>query len=149
MYSRRIKALSALAMILVMILTAAMVIPGTAQQKVPWKFIRESDPLDLNAEWEGTLEEYGGETMRVKLTKDQIYFDTGDAGSRFHWRIVDEGNGKFSWWISEPPVLGIYHQEGDQLLMCDIFPGSNQRPKFFEKKKGNSLLILHRVKPRK
>ena len=115
-----------------------------------WKFIPESDPLDLSAEWEGTLEEYGGETMRVKLTKDQIYFDTGDAGSRFHWRIIAEGNGKFSCWISEPPVLGIYHQKGEQLLMCDIFPGfHHQRPKSFEKKKGNSLLILHRVKPRK
>ena len=146
----RANAMSALAWILAIILTAAMVIPRNAPQKVSWKLIRESEPLDLSAEWEGTLEEYDGETMRVKLTKDQIYFDIGDAGNRFHWRIIDEGSGKFSFWISEPPTLGIYHQEGDRLIMCDIFPGfHHQRPKSFEKKKGISFLILHRVNPRK
>jgi hypothetical protein len=125
-----------------MVLMAAMPVPGSGPEKVLGEV---EQGLDLRGEWEGTWDNHGGKTMRVKLTEDKIHMNTGAVIISVKNSIIDEGNGKLHY----EGVLGLYQQDGERLLICLGFPGTNQRPKSFQKDEWKNLLILHRVKPGK
>ncbi|HEY7425077.1 MAG TPA: hypothetical protein VH682_12675 [Gemmataceae bacterium] len=127
---------------LVLVLVAGITVPGNGPEKVSAEMERG---LDLSGEWEGAWVDHGGKRMRVKLTQDKIHMDTGDAIISVKNSIIGEGNGKFCY----DGVLGLYEQDGERLRMCFGFPGTNQRPKSFQKGEWKNLFILHRVKPGK
>jgi hypothetical protein len=128
---------------LVIVLAAAMAAPGNGPKMEPGEIV-ERQRLDLSGEWEGTWDDHSGKTKRVKLTQDMIHMDTGNAILSVKNSMRDEGNGKLSY----QGVLGLYRQDGDRLI-CFGFPGTNQRPKPFQKDEWKNLFILHRVKAHK
>jgi hypothetical protein len=136
---------------LVMILTAAMVIPGNGPEMVSGEVGWGPAPLDLSGEWEGNAK--GG---------PEGYMDSGNfrlAGGfiRFQnkphelssFEIVQEGEGCLSVSLrGSIPYQGIYKWQGNNLLIC--FPDDPcKRPVTFRASEDQHLYILHRVKPRK
>jgi hypothetical protein len=63
-------------------------------------------------------------------------------------QFVDEGKGKFRMMSYKEPHLGLYKYDGALLTLCFTDPGG-KRPTSFYGGGGQSLLTLHRVKPKK
>lgn len=128
---------------LAMILTAAMADPGNGPDRVSAEM---EQGLDLSGEWEGTWEFHRRESFRIKLTPTEFHIDKGESTAILRNPIIfDEGKNKLRLRGS----LGIYQQDGDRLLICVGGAGINQCPTSFRIGDGQSLLSLHRVKPRK
>jgi hypothetical protein len=126
---------------LAMNLMVAMAAPGNGPEMVSWEV---EQGLDLRGRWEGVYCYEG-------YAPSDFWLDARDAGPRggistSPFELVDEGEGRLRLtWADR--YLGIYRQEGDQLMLCfgNVEEG---RPTSFRTGNGQWLLILHRVKPR-
>jgi hypothetical protein len=131
---------------LVLVLTAAMMVPGDGPEKVSWEVEQK---LDLSGEWEGTFwdsQSKNKEGWTVKLSDDWLVFERGADTYRMLWQMTDEGGGKVKLKLWRTVYVGIYRQESDRVLiaLCDI---KKARPVSFPLGDDQSFLILHRAKP--
>ena len=130
---------------LVVMLTAAMAVPGSGPEKVSGEM---TDGLDLHGEWEGTLQ---GDNIfcRAVIREGKLitHDGTGKTGSN-RLQVVNEGDGKIRISLDWTVCLGIYEQRGDDLLIAYRWHELG-RPSFLGKDKKQGFLILRRVKPRK
>jgi hypothetical protein len=125
-----------------LVLMLAMVVPANGPEKVSAEM---EQGLDLRGEWEGVYCYEG-------YAPSDFWLDGRSVGPRGEistspFELVDEGEGRLRLtWADR--YLGIYRQEGDQLMICfrNVEEG---RPTSFRTGDGQTLLILHRVKPRK
>jgi hypothetical protein len=117
---------------LAMILTAAMAIPGDGPEKVSAEM---EQGLDLSGTWKG----FNGD--RVMEDRFKLLIAKSDS-----W--VDEGAGQVRFKIRGLTYYGMYEQRGDRLKIC-FAGGGKDRPTRFQGGCGQTLIIVHRVKPRK
>lgn len=136
---------------LAMILTTAMVVPWDVPGKVSGEMVQE--PLNLNGKWEGSLHtklpDNTDSTMPVTYQDGKLTIVNEAEVAKV--LFIDEGKGKCRCRIEEEDseaLLGIYKWQRDQLLLCFNVNGKG-RPTNFMVERTKSLLILHRVKPRK
>jgi hypothetical protein len=127
---------------LAMVLMAAMAVPGNGPENVS----REVEQrLDLSGEWEGIYTTDKEQTLRVHLNRYRVRLENDDCDFAFDNSMVDEGRGRLRF----QGLLGIYQQDEERLIICLGRIGTHERPTSFRIGNGQSLLILHRVKPRK
>jgi hypothetical protein len=124
---------------LVLVLTAAMAVPGNGPDMVSVEIAEQR--LNLSGVWKGTIFRQEGKPLDAMLG-DSILFDFDD------WEYSDEGAGRFSLIVSGAGYLGIYMSDGDDVILC-YRRARYGRPESFRAGDGQHLLILHRVKPRK
>jgi hypothetical protein len=129
----------------VLVLMAAVtVVPASGPEIVSGE---TEQGLDLRGEWEGVLCDKWGGFCPVRMTTEVLvgqYSSNSGAYIRILTDVRDEGGGKFSMkgW------RGIYRQDGPHLSFC--FRGDSLgHPTDFRGGNGQTLAILHRVKPRK
>jgi hypothetical protein len=135
---------------LVLMLTAAMAVPGNGPEKVSGEM---EQGLDLRGRWEGTFQAWqGGVSGEAQVSNGKIHLRLltvpCGAGRVYEkkWQCTDEGEGKLLLFESKRP--GIYRQHGDHIIIC--FRASEKgRPAAFQAEDDQYLLILHRVKSRK
>jgi hypothetical protein len=138
---------------LVLMLTAAMAVPGNGPEMVSGE-VKLTDPLDLSGEWLGVWKVYKTEYEVEQIDGRGAWSIRGfpkgiQAGMRGSFyltpNVTDEGEGRLLLkWLY--PSLGIYHQDGDDLIIC-FRDAREGRPLSFRVGDGD-LLILHRVKPK-
>ncbi len=128
---------------LAIIVTAAMVVPAD----LPEKGSREMTySFYLSGEWEGIgLDENGQAYRRVFLDHLRFRYETDNVGGDFWTPFIFENGGKLRY-RGCASILGIYRQEAERLYIC-YRQGS--RPTTYRGGSGQTLLILHHVKPRK
>lgn len=142
---------------LAMILTAAMVVPGDGPTMESGEVVQLPQPLNLReCWWEGFYQSPKGRWLpaasNVLCGPDFVIEATLPNGSHcavlhLDKSLIDEGNGKLSI-AKEVAYLGIYKQEDDRVIIS-LRPAEKGYPTKFGAGDGQSLLILHRVKPRK
>jgi hypothetical protein len=122
---------------LTIILTAAMVVPGDGPEKASGE-IKEPQRLDLRGDW---LLTYSGGSYEMN----------GEEFIRSH-KLRDEGKGRVRMIVTfqgtEYPLLGIYRQDGERILMCVRY-ADHGRPMRFQDGDYRILVIFHRVKSSK
>jgi hypothetical protein len=135
---------------LVLMLTAAMAVPGNGPESISAEM---EQGLDLRGEWEGTWRLADGPLYYATIDRKLLfgYPDPDEAGIILYVdSFIDEGNGRFQIRPKDDDScwLGIYEQSNDRVRMCFVEEGK-QRPTAFSGGNGQHLLILHRVKPGK
>ncbi|HEY7312363.1 MAG TPA: hypothetical protein VH643_23570 [Gemmataceae bacterium] len=133
---------------LVLVLTAAMAVPGNGPEMVSVEI--EPPGLDLSGEWEGTLEGGSSDLSGELQLTDGLFQMRGKKGVWHGFAIVHESEGYLTVSVrGSLPLLGIYKWKNDELLICYSTIPNGQRPKTFRASDDQEFLILHRVKPRK
>jgi len=130
---------------LVLVLTAAMAVPGNGPAPVSAEM---EERLDLRGEWEGKFWDYESRVHKAKLRGECLLLERPNEQGRYRWEFTDEGGGKGRVRWTADDYLSIYRQEGDGITICYRL-ASKGRPPSFRTGDGHFLLILHRVKPRK
>lgn len=134
---------------LVLILTAAMAVPGSGPEKVSKEGKQEPD---LSGVWKGTYRSGRGLTSSIELREKVIQVTY--KGRRLPNFDIDltkatfEGHGKVrvTWYGIN--CLAIYRQDGDSLILS-VTTADQGWPKSLKPTPDHDLFILHRVKPRK
>ena len=107
--------------------------------------------LDLRGEWEGLLWKEQGDFIwvgyRDLVGVKGLSYREGELDYRRRFNVVDEGNGMLRATLGRVERLGIYQRQSDRVIIC-LRDAENGRPTSFKGGDGQSLLILHRVKPR-
>ena len=125
---------------LVLILTAAMAVPGNGPEKVSGEM---EQGLDLRGEGEGTWRWPCGMKDQMKLCQGtMISEDIGPVETSW---IIDEGRGLCRFSANKWVMLGIYEQHQDRVMIC-FREGNKERPRSFKRTDEQHLLPLHRVK---
>jgi hypothetical protein len=130
---------------LAMILTAVLVVPGDVPER---ESCEVEQGLDLRGDWEGTIIYKDNRTDCVTLAHCRLIVWSWSSVDLRSWKMREEGRGKFRVVFDLRDYLGIYEWRGDTVVLC-IRPMSKGRPMSFQAGDGRTLLILHRVKPRK
>jgi hypothetical protein len=138
---------------LVMVLTAAMVVPGDGPERLSWEI---EQGLDLSGEWEGIWWFHTDGQLQVTSRGSRLVGTRkpgvdGWVGSSIDTcNFIDDSHGKLSgtWDLSGAEIRGIYRQDGERLILC-FSKAPHSRPTSFEVGGNQHLLLLHRVKPRK
>jgi hypothetical protein len=125
-----------------MILTAALVVGNDPLPKTSGEV---ELGLDLSGTWEGTLHAGHGNVYRIRLTRDRCRWELKNRTAEYDNPLRDDGGGRLLL-KNRPGRLGIYRQETDRLTIC---LATGRRPTSFSEQDGQTLLTLHRVKPRK
>jgi hypothetical protein len=133
---------------LVVILAAAMAVPGIGPEAVSGEMERG---LDLSGKWEGTWLQLDWQVPveRANLDEGKLVTSHGPWHSRFDLTATDEGKGRLRLRLSEWNCLGIYEFHDDGIRICFRSADQGYPSSFQVDKGGQRLLILHRVKPRK
>lgn len=136
---------------LAIILTAAMAIPGNGPEMELGE-VAETQRLDLSGEWEGLWEPGDGTIWQAELEDCRFEATRGNGPQVWFqvWEqhITDEGGARIRIEVGCHVHLGIYKQQNDRIVVCYGKHGQ-ARPTSFRAVDGQSLLMLHRVKPRK
>lgn len=128
---------------LAMILAAGMVL-SDGPERVSGEM---EQGLDLRGEWEGALSDNTGITKTtVRRTSLVLHLDRGLTS--LSWEVEDEGQGKLRMRFNGARYLGIYHQEGDRLIICFGCP-NGPRATSLRTEHYQHLFTLHRVRPSK
>jgi hypothetical protein len=133
---------------LVLMLTAAMAVPGNGPEMVSAEM---EEGLDLRGRWEGIwhLKSHRVRSVEVWPVDGWLEIHAKDDDWFHMVKPRDEGSGRASLNFNDVAVFpGIYRQDGDHIIICYREDG-NRRPSSFRAGDGQELLILHRVKPRK
>ena len=128
---------------------AAMAVPGSGPESISAEMVQG---LDLRGEWEGLWWKEQGDFIwvgyRDLVGVKGLSYREGELVYRRRFNVVDEGNGMLRATLGRVERLGIYQRQSDRLIIC-LRDAENGRPTSFKGGDGQSLLILHRVKPRK
>jgi hypothetical protein len=127
----------------VMILTAAMAIPGNGPEKV---LAEMEQGLDLSGEWEGTWQIAGGGFKRFSLSNGELAFWGFSLPCRFYIEKQQRNRLRIQW--AGRPYPGIYERDDKRIRIC-LNVAEDGQPTTFELGDNRVILTLHRVKPRK
>lgn len=130
---------------LAMILMAAMAVPASGPEKVSGE---AEQKLDLSGEWEGTWQSGSDNSKSIwdtRIRDGRFTAKWRSASGSKRWGGVDEGKRKLRL---DGGYLGIYKWKGNRLFIC-YQDDAKGYPLAFHPEKGQHLLILRRVKPRK
>jgi hypothetical protein len=134
---------------LVIVLTAAMAVPGNGLEMVSGEIIQETQSLDLSGEWEGTWTTHATKTGKATLNAGDLrrHFGGGIILSEdFIAEEVGGGKLRINWGVAGP-YLGIYRRMDDSIVIS-FRPAEEGYPTSYRTTShGQYLLILHRVKP--
>lgn len=123
---------------LVLVLTAAMAVPGSGPKVVSGEM---EQGLDLRGKWEGVKlfhREWPTTIHSGKIAQP------GVPPRMTSWEYTDEGKGKFRAKIDGVAFVGIYEGRGSELILC-LRHHKGGRPTCFQPGNGQHLFILHRV----
>jgi hypothetical protein len=134
---------------LVIVLTAAMAVPGNGPDMVSGE---TRQGLDLNGRWEGTLQANG----QIQPVRGQLEIERGAVTLRIlentvrgPFAVIDEGEGRLRLKMFEINYFGIYQQGGDRVVLCLRRAKRGGYPTSFVASDDQAVFILHRVKSRK
>jgi hypothetical protein len=128
------------------LMLAAMAVPGNGPEMVSAEM---EQGLDLRGKWESICLAGDNLLFWAEVTAGDITLSTPDGTMTNIWKVTDEGKGRLSVkYHRTPPVVGIYSRTDGHLLICEADLGK-ERPTSFKVVNGQTLYILHRVKPRK
>jgi hypothetical protein len=138
-----------------MVLLATMAVPGDGPEKVSGEMEQR---LDLRGEWVGERQFDDGKVWHIELSNGEFKFKSKEIRLLLPVGCIkDEGNGRLrvdflksaqGTGNSSRARLGIYKQEDGFIIMCWGETGK-ERPSSFRPANAESVLILHRIKPRK
>ncbi len=102
--------------------------------------------LHLRGRWEGVLRNEHGEVFTATLEGNVLltYVILSHKVA-----VTDEGQGRLRLRWAFRDHLGIYHQEGDRLLIAFRDDSRGRPASFWPAGEGHHLLILRRVRPAK
>lgn len=130
---------------LVMILTAAMAVPGNGPEMVSAEM---EQVLDLRGKWEGEWEDMQCQRFKARIEDGLLDLDYEGGDRRvMHIKITNKGQGRFCITLRGVNFLGVYRQDGNRMIFCLRDP--EDRPTYLWNGGAQARFILHRVKPRK
>jgi hypothetical protein len=137
-------------MSLFLTILAAGILVGSVPEEISGEI---EQGLGLCGKWVGNCwgwPDADEETLQVEVEPGIFLLHQGDEGIGLFIEWVDEGQGMLRMLNIEGRIvgLGIYKREADRLIIC-FRETKDGRPASFRASKGECLLILNRVKPRK
>ena len=131
-----------------MVLVTAMAIPGSGPEKLSGETERG---LDLRGHWRVTYSCISGQTDKWLAIVEGGHFNLRSEDKTLtinYGEVRDEGCGDIRWTGGPRELLGIYRQDGDQVIVC-LREANSGRPTSFSTKDNQDIMILRRVKPHK
>ena len=135
---------------LVLMLTAAMAVPGDVPKEVSEEI---EERLDLSGKWEGNVSHQEGFSVGAWLEGSRLVeWDFLGNGPRIavSFQVSNSGDvpGRFRPILNGERYVGIYKRSSDTVILCYRLAGRGY-PTSFRAGDGQHLLTLRRVKPRK